>query len=336
MIKNNPFTSDIFTKIWLEHFNKNENYHNFSLFDDSIQFYKNKYLPLYTNIGKTHTKGLSYKVDLHSKSNDSKKKVFIIYDIPKYIGLNDLPITGNLKRLKSKQYPGYITTLKRYNDFDDYALKTFSKKSRYKFKSYKRKLENNYDVNCKHFYGEIAKNVYNELFEEFYKILTKRFDKKSETNNNLGVSEWEFYKKLVYPLILEKKASLYVLYVNKLPIAFSINYFSENVLFYAITGFDIDYAKFNVGTIHLMELFKWSFTNNIKVFDFSKGYYDYKERWGDELYHFENHILYDSNSILSSIIAHSLLFKFNMKQWLRDKNVNKKLSKLSYYLKGNS
>ncbi len=333
MIKNNPFTSETFTALWLKHFNETENYYQFSLFDDNIKFYKNKYLPIYTNLGKTQTKGLSYNINSNSKNIDAQNKVFIIYDIPKYTASCSSTNAGNIKLLKSKQYPGYITNLKNYNDFDDYSLKTFSKKSRYKFKSYKRKLEGDYKVSFKHFHGLINKDVYDKLFEVFYKILTKRFDKKSEINNNLETSEWEFYKKVVYPLILEKKASLYVVYANDLPIAFSINYFSDSTLFYAITGFDVDYSKYNVGTIHLMELFKWSFKNNIKIFDFSKGYYDYKERWGDEIYNFENHVLYDSNSISAFIIAHSLTFLFNFKQWLRNKNINKKLSKLSYSLK---
>ena len=62
------------------------------------------------------------------------------------------------------------------------------------------------------FYGAIEKVEYDHIFEHFKFLLTKRFDDKQITNNNLDPAEWEFYKEVVYPLILEKKASLYVIY----------------------------------------------------------------------------------------------------------------------------
>jgi len=81
--------------------------------------------------------------------------------------------------------------------------------------------------------------------------------------------EWEFYKEVAYPLILESKASLFVLYDNETPIAITYNYHSENIVFDAITVFDIDY---------------------IKYLDFSKRYFDYKKRICPIEYNFEYHV----------------------------------------------
>ena len=53
-----------------------------------------------------------------------------------------------------------------------------------------------------------------------------------------------FYRDVALPMILEKKASLFVVYEDSNPIALRLNYFSENTLFHAITTFDIDYSKF--------------------------------------------------------------------------------------------
>lgn len=331
MIVNNPFTSKIFVNKWSEHFIKQKTIHQFK-FLQNLSFYKSNIWPIYIGIGKNLTKGLSYSLDVKEETSDFKKKVFLVYDVPQYFEVNN-KLNKRLKLITVKQYPGYITQLLNYSDYDNYIATNFSKKSRYKFKSYKRTLENTFNISYKHFYGKTNKNEYDLIFDQFNAILKKRFEQKLESNNNLEPQEWAFYKDLVYPLILEKKASLFVIYHENTPIAVSLNYFSKNILFYAITGFDIDFSKYNVGKVHLMELYKWCFEQKIEIFDFSKGYYDYKKRWGDKEYHFENHIFYDSKSISSIVIANFIARFFKLKQFLRDKNINKKLSQLLYALK---
>src|SRR5690606_28251702 len=221
-----------------------------------------------------------------------------------------------------KQYPGYITYLSNYVDFNDYLTSRFSKKSRYKFNSYKRTLENSFDITYKHLYGKITKEEYDIVFKSFHNLLTKRFDEKLESNNNLNPAEWEFYEDVVFPLILEKKASLFVIYNGEMPIAISLNYISENTLIFAMTVFDIDFSKYNVGTVHLMELYKWCFEQKLEALDLSKGFYDYKTRWGDGEYHFENHIIFDPSSLFCVVIAHTIARYFRLKQYLRDKKIN--------------
>jgi hypothetical protein len=50
-------------------------------------------------------------------------------------------------------------------------------------------------------------------------------------------------------------------------------------------------------------------------------------------YYFEYHILYDTNSLISKILAY-LYFKFyTLKAFLRAKNINNKIHKLTYLLK---
>lgn len=331
IIKNNPFTSNTFIDKWCKHYNKKS--YQFECIKN-LNFYKSSYFSLYINIGKTFTKGLSYSLNQDLKTYNIKRKVFLIYDVPQYFKIENNISPKQLKLIKIKQYPGYITNLKNYKDYNEYIASNFSKKSRYKFKSYKRTLENTFNnISYKHFYGETNRNEYNIIFDQFNNLLKKRFEQKLETNNNLNSKEWSFYKELVYPLILKKQASLYVIYENSTPIAISLNYFSKNILFYAITGFDIDYSKYNVGKVHLMELINWCFEQKIEIFDFSKGYYDYKKRWGDMKYDFENHIYYNPKSLSSIIIAHSTANLFKLKQFLRNKNINKKISKLFYYIK---
>ncbi|WP_445957088.1 GNAT family N-acetyltransferase [Yeosuana sp.] len=332
MIQQNPFTSQTFTKIWCQHFNKGNATYSFG-FISGISFLKPSFLPLYMNVGKTLTKGMSYFLSEDPNVHDFKKKVFLIYDVPAYFNVKTKHLPKKLRTIKIKQYPGFLTNLEQYPDFNGFFSSTFNKKSRYKLKSYQRTLENSFNISYKHFYGDISVEDYQIVFDEFNSLLKKRFEDKQETNNNLEPQEWGFYKDSTYPLIRDKKASLFVIYQDAKPIAMSLNYFSESILFFAMTVFDIDYYKFNIGKVHLMKLYQWCFDENIKIVDLSKGDYGYKERWTDLKYHFEHHIYYDAHSITAVVIAQYLKLFFKLKQFLRDKELNKKLHKITFFLK---
>lgn len=332
-MKDNPFTSDIFTTIWLKHFNKSAQGFRFSFVRDLL-FVKHKLLPIYSNYGKTHTKGISYALN-SSSFQDLKGKVLLIYDVPTYFDLTETT-QSRIKKYKIKQYPGFLINLEPFNGLNEFMVGTFKKSSRYKLKKYKNKLETCFEINYKMFYGEISKKEYDFVFEAFKNLLTKRFSDKQESNNNLEKHEWDFYYEVAYPMIMGKKAGLFVIYNGSKPIGITLNYFSEDILFDAITVFDIDYAKFHLGSVTIMKLIEWSIEQKIKVFDFSKGYFDYKKRWSTKEYDFEYHIYYDSASVKSRGIAFILKNYFRMKQYLRDQKVNEKLHQLTFALKNKS
>ena len=334
MIKQNPFTSPIYTKIWCQHFIKDKALYAFD-FIKGISYLKMPVLPVYVNIGRTVTKGISYVINTDASITDFKKKVLLIYDVPEYFNIENRKLPKKIKLIKIKQYPGFLTNLESYPDFNSYLSSTFNKKSRYKLKSYKRTLENSFNISYKHFYGDISNEDYQIVFDEFNVLLKKRFEDKQETNNNLEPEEWNFYWDSTYPLILEKKASLFVIYQDTKPIAISLNYFSESILFFAMTVFDIDYQKFNIGKVHLMKLYEWCFDEKIKIFDLSKGDYRYKERWSNVKYCFENHIYYDSTSLVVTLLARNLQLFFELKQFLRDLKLNVFIHKITYLLKFN-
>ncbi|HDZ14234.1 MAG TPA: GNAT family N-acetyltransferase, partial [Pricia sp.] len=189
------------------------------------------------------------------------------------------------------------------------------------------------DVRYVMYKGAMSRDSYDEIFESFRQLLEKRFHDKQITNNNLDPKEWKFYHEVTYPMLLEGKASLFVIYDGKKPIGVTLNFFSENILFDAITVFDIDYAKFHLGSITIMALLEWCLENNLKTFDFSKGFYDYKTRWATTTYDFEYHIYYDTKSILARSIALSLKKFFELKQQLRQKDINEKVHRLTYRFK---
>ena len=53
----------------------------------------------------------------------------------------------------------------------------------------------------------------------------------------------------------------------------------------------------------MMKLIAYCIDNNIPTFDFSKGDQDYKTKFISDYYHFDCHVLYDSKSIIATLIA---------------------------------
>lgn len=330
-IKQNPFTSPTFSLKWLNHFNQSKPVFTFN-FITGLSFFKLSFLPVFLNTGRNLTKGISYSLNAQKIIN-FKKSVILIYDVPAYFDLDITDFPENVIFHKIKQYPGYLVELHKYNDLNDYFQKTFSKKTNDKLKRYQNRLELCFDINYKMFYGDISKGDYDFIFDCFKKLLEKRFTDKQTTNNNLNSEEWVFYHDVAFPMILEKKASLFVVYENSNPIAITLNYFSENTLFHAITTFDIDYSKFHLGKIAMANLFSWCFEQKIKFFDFSKGHFDYKTHWMTKKYDFEYHLYIDQTSLRSKLIGFAIKNYFELKQYLRKKELNKKLHELTYRFK---
>ena len=134
-------------------------------------------------------------------------------------------------------------------------------------------------------------------------------------------------------MILEKKASLYVLRNEEEPICIALNFHSDDLAFLFFSVYDSDYSKFGIGYMSVMKCIDWCIENNFKGYDFSKGYFLYKERWSNVVYKFDYHILYDSKDLISSSLAYVIANYFRLKQQLREKNINKIFNKMMFFIK---
>jgi len=334
MIDGNPFLSDSFTSIWAKHFNAGDMGLEVAPFRP-LRFVKQGKLPFLINSGGTLTKGVDYELQ-ENIGPELNGKVLLVYDVPTYFESGTKEKHKNLGFYATKQYPGYLIALEEYKDIAHFMSSTFSKSSRYKLNKYKRRLEECFDIDYRMWFGHIPKDEYDSLFKDFRRLLEKRFDDKGTVNNNLDTKEWEFYKEVAYPMILQKKAALFVIYDTGEPISVTLNYFSDTVVFDAITVFDIDYSKFHLGSVTVMKLIEWCIENKYGKLDFSKGFFEYKTRWANKTYDFEYHIYYDTTVLRSKSIAFALKTLFNLKQYLRDKRLNEKLHKLKFKLRNNA
>ncbi|MEC3908025.1 GNAT family N-acetyltransferase [Tamlana sp. 2201CG12-4] len=327
---NSPFSNPKFIETWSAHFNNSKLPIKFR-FINNVSFIKSKYLPLYVNVGKNLTNGIFYK--LENDETDYKKKVFFLYDIPEYFKIQKQP-SSFLKIKSIKQYNGYLLNIKEYLDTEDYFKKKFSSKSRWKIKRAKKRLESCLNIKYDVLYGpDTSKQQYDMVFDYFNKLLKKREAEKKVNNHNLSTKKWNYLYDLVYPLILEKKAALFVIYNDNIPISIYLNYISDNVLFSAFPVFDNDYSKFNVGYVDNLKHVEWCFENNKDIFDFSKGDYKYKKRLANKEYKFEYHVLYDSKSLRSVILAKLIILYFYIKQYFREKEYNILFHKFLFFFK---
>jgi len=328
-MSNTPFTSQIFIDIWKKHFVPNKLIKKFQ-FIEGVSFYKSNFLPVFFNAGKNLTKGNNYKIHDYK---DYKNKTFIIYDVLPHLKDDSVKLPKDIKILKSNQYPGFLIDLTKFSNIDEYLLKTFSKNTRMKMRKFSSRLDTCFNISTKMFFGNIDKKEYESIFDHFMVLLQKRYSDKQISNNNMLPSEWNFYRELAYPLIMDKKASLFVIYDNKVPINITYNYHTEDTLIDAMTVFDIDYSKFNIGYVNNLKILNWCFENNLKTLDFSKGYFDYKKRMCSLEYNFEYHILFDNNSIKAKMTAFFLYKFYEFKSSLRNKGINTVIHKLTFLIK---
>lgn len=331
MVKGNPFLSESFSSIWEEHFNEGKMGRVFKSINP-LRFVRQSLLPILSNSGGTLTKGIDYQLDKNA-DDILGKYILLIYDVPTYFEITPDTRQKNLGFYSTKQYPGYLIDLEQFKDIAHYMSSTFSKSSRYKLNKYKRRLEECFDIEYRMWCGDMSKDEYDRLFNQFKKLLEKRFDDKGTVNNNLDAEEWNFYYDVAYPMIVQKQAALFVIYDSGVPIGITLNYFSDTIVFDAITVFDIDYSKFHLGSVTIMKIIEWSIENKYRKLDFSKGFFEYKTRWANITYDFEYHIYYDSTSFKAKLLANGLKNFFDLKQFMRDKKLNEKLHRLRYRLR---
>jgi len=334
-MKQNPFTSSTFETLWVKHFFNGKGIKSFG-FIKGVKFVKHSYLPLLINAGKNLTKGISYTLDY--QNNDFKGKTFLIYDVPTYFDIENfsVPEKSSLRLKTIFQYQGFLMDITSYDSYEEYINAQFSSKNRREFRANMRKLEACFDIKYSFIYGGISKSDFDIVFKQFFELLNKRFTGKKTNYHHLSPEKWSYYSELVYEMLNEKKASLLVIYNEKTPIGVTLNFHAEDILFETITVFDSDYYKFSIGKTSIIKLLEWCFENNYRISDFSKGDFEYKHKWSNVVYDFNYHILYDSKSLKSLIVANGLEFYFKLKLFLRKQGINELYRKYKFMLSGGS
>ena len=142
----------------------------------------------------------------------------------------------------------------------------------------------------------------------------------------------DFIKEQTYLLILEKKASLYVIYDENKPIDICLSYHFQNILLHLIRSYDIDYSKYGLGQIDIYKQIDWCFENNFKIFDLMWGELLYKTHWSNEISKYEHHFIYKNNHPLKTPFVNLMIRLYKINDVLNQKRFYKSIIKAKTYL----
>lgn len=255
----------------------------------------------------------------HSLIADKKSR-YIIKNIPDYLLLKNADsYKEKVTSYDIEQYKGFLINLKGYKSIEDFSNKQLSKRNIKNLKSKRNKLQKQHQITYKFYYGDISTTTHTFLFDNFYSLLKERFTSKKTRNRYL--STWKHVASEAYKSIVAKRASLFVIFDNNLPICFTLNYHKDDMVFSHIQTFNNKYAQYSLGDITLYNQLEWCFQNNFTTFDLSMGASYYKEKWSNYTYHFNCRLYYNTTSIIDQSWFCLQKTKLTTLQYLRDKNI---------------
>ncbi|TGV03937.1 GNAT family N-acetyltransferase [Flavivirga rizhaonensis] len=270
-----------------------------------IFFKENRFPFFYIEITNSFFNKVIYKVNPDKKFN-LNFDVYSIRDVPNYLVPKYIK-NKHLKCLTAPLFQGYLINLMPFKNIEDYFDNKLGKPRKSQLKRYKKRLDLCITPEYKIFYGKISKNEYDHIFKELVLITERRFAQKKELNFELPYLE--LYQSMMYPLVLDKKASIFVIYHENKPINITLNFIDDVTIYHWNSCYDIDYQMFNLGHINMVNHLEWAFKNGFKLFDMGRGDFLHKRKYVNESYMYNEHIIYNSKSSYSSIIAHLKILK---------------------------
>jgi hypothetical protein len=259
-------------------------------------------------------------IPFHIK-NVVSRRLFPLYLKPSFLTNGNLLI----KKVPENKIYGYAIVLKENQDIETFLKNEYRKSFRLNIKRFVNRFESCFNTSYKMFYGDISKEDYSSLMNNLNKMLINRFNQRNDENKVL--KNWKHYESTTYNLIKNKKASIFVIYNNAVPVHICINHHYDKILFISIPSFDIDYSKFALGNISIYKLLEWSINNQYKMLDMAYGDLEYKRRWSTLIYPFEHHVFYN-NKLIQKCLAQFEITVIRFKNYLKSKNVDEKARQL--------
>ncbi len=230
--------------------------------------------------------------------------------VPQYINPrvnNDL---FNVKKI-TQFFKGYAILLDEFKSIDEYLKYRFKKNAKSIRKRIKR-LELSFPISYHFYFGEISEKDYHFFMDTLKKMIINRFKERNDISQNL--LNWEHYQKIFFDLINDKKASLFVIKNEEEPICVSISNHFNGKMFSSVSSYDIDFAKFSMGSIEIYKKLEWCIENSHNTYEFGMGDLSYKREWSNNIYNFEYQIIYPKKSIIAKIKATVEYIKVNLKE----------------------
>lgn len=257
-----------------------------------------------SKIRDTRTGELLFEQSVGQLPLDDRRPI-IVQDVPGYLELEWTETQNKIKTRTLATQKTYVVNLDQYRDSDAYLQEHFGPKSRSALRRYKKRLEHCFRVEYQVHYGAMDLHGYDILFEQVRDLMERRFEQKRERNYELR--HLDEIKKDVYPKLLEKQASIFVITANGRPISIRINLMRGTLAYYILSAYDPDYDIFRLGKLDMWQNIHWFMENGYKKYDLLKGYAYIKEQWADSK--FENtQVLINRDSTPMGTLRFLLLF----------------------------
>ncbi len=230
--------------------------------------------------------------------------------IPSYINPTTNTSTFNVKKIY-QFFKGYTISLHDFNSIDEYLKYRFKKNSKSILRRLKR-LEICFPISYKFYYGDISRTDYDFYMKALKEMLTKRFEQRNDISQSL--LNWDHYFQTFFGLINKKQASLFVIKNDSEPICISLSNHVNGKLFSSVSSYNIDYSKFSLGNIEIYKKLEWCFKNNHNTYEFGMGDLNYKREWSNNIYNFEQQIIYPKKSFIAFVKANIEFIKAQIKE----------------------
>tara|TARA_R110000868_G_scaffold296045_1_gene556324 strand:- start:826 stop:1995 length:1170 start_codon:yes stop_codon:yes gene_type:complete len=236
-----------------------------------------------------------------------------------------------LKKLPLNKINGFAIQIDKSSDIETFMKVNYSKNFRGNIKRAVSRFEICFKVAYEMNYGSITESKYNSLMASLHGMLRERFTQRNDKNKVLN--NWDYYLQSSFKLINEKKASLFVIYQNQIPVSICLNHHFNKILFISIPSYDINFSKFSLGNISIFKMLEWGHENNYILLDMAYGELDYKRRWSNYLYTFEHHIFYSQNKPIHSTVVFIEASIIKLKNYLKNINLDDLITKIKNKLK---
>ncbi len=250
--------------------------------------------------------------DYNESKVEASKKIYSVFFISDYLKPDFNKDIFSAKKV-TQFFKGYAIFLNGFDTADAYVKHRFRSNAKGIRRRIKR-LESCFSISYKTFYGEIKREEYDVLMECLRKMLVRRFEQRNDISQSL--TQWNRYLEMYFSLINDKKASMFVVFDNDTPIVVSLNHHFQGKLFSAISSYDIDYAKFSLGSVEIYKKLEWCLDNNHDSYEMGMGDLSYKREWCNHIYNFEHHIIYPQKYVLASLKAFVAHKKISLKEFV--------------------
>lgn len=241
---------------------------------------------------------------------------------PAYLKYN-LQLNHDFKLKKTKQKLGFAVNLKDCKTINDFLKSGCSSQHRKNVIRAVNRLESCFDVSYKTYFGDMPAGHYTYIMQTLKNMIVNRFQEREGRNKTL--KNWNRHVEQTLHLIRQKRASIFVIYDTEKPIEISINYHVNTIMYSSISSFNLNYSKFSLGNIEIYKQLEWCLLNNIHFFDMGYGDFDYKRKWANHIYDFENHIFYHKYNLLGPCFTLIKTYQYKAINYLISKKVNDKI-----------